>query len=114
MAQAQAQAQEFGDDDGERSAVVTYQDIREGRQYAAMTRIHYTSPGRYRAEVGAFARSCLAHASKQSAPFEIEWSRPDPWNTAPMERAGVAVVGHHAAGIITHGRDHGDAAGESE
>lgn len=104
-----AQTQEFGDD-GERTSVVTYQDVREGRQYAAMTRVHYTSPGRYRAEVGAFVRSCLAHASRQSAPFEIRWSRPDPWNTAPMERAGVAYVGHDAAGVITHGRDHGDAA----
>lgn len=104
-----AQTQEFGDD-GERTSVVTYQDVREGRQFAAMTRVHYTSPGRYRAEVGAFVHSCLAYASRQSAPFEIEWTRPDPWNTAPMERAGVVTVGYAPAGIITHGRDHGDAA----
>lgn len=102
-----AQTQEFGDDGG-RASVVTYQDVREGRQFAAMTRVHYTSPGRYRAEVGAFVRSCLAHASRQSAPFEIEWSRPDPWNTAPKERAGVVIVGHDAAGVITHGHDRGD------
>lgn len=108
-----AQTQEFGDD-GERTSVVTYQDVREGRQFAAMTRVHYTSPGRYRAEVGAFVNSCLAYASRQSAPFEIKWSRPDPWNTAPMERAGVAYVGPAAAGIITHGQDRDAAAGESE